>query len=66
MAKSQRKTERPVVKTLRLTAGEEKAIARAAAHAGVTFSEYVRECVLAKAAPELSAASRLNAIGSPT
>lgn len=60
-----KKKPRDIVKNFKLTAEEEKAISRAAAHAGVSFSEYVRECVLAKAAPELSATSRLNAIGGP-
>ena len=58
------KSERPVVKTVRFTAAEDRAISIAAARAGVSFSVYVRECVLARAAPDLSATSRLGAIGS--
>ena len=61
-----KKKTRSVVRTVKLTNDEEKAIASAAARAGVSFSEYMREAVLARAAPELSASSRLNAIGGAT
>ena len=58
------KKKRNTVRTLKLTAEEDRAIQRAAKHAGLTWSEYVRGVVLQHAAPELTTEERLRASGS--
>lgn len=50
--------KRSVIRSLRFTRAEEHAIAKEAKRAGLTWAVYAREAILARAAPEMSQASR--------
>ena len=54
--------KRTVVRSLKFTEAEERAIARAAKSAGVVWSVYAREAILRHAAPDSSQASRTRQI----
>lgn len=54
--------KRTIVRSLKFTEAEERAVAKAAKRAGVLWSVYAREAILAHAAPELSQASRTRQI----
>ena len=50
--------QRSVVRSLRFSEAEDRAVARAAAKLGLPFAVYAREAILKHAAPELSQATK--------
>lgn len=53
------KKTRTVVRSVKLTEAEDKAVHRAAQKAGLAWSVYAREVLLRQAAPELTTGERM-------